>query len=170
MLLTVFDTLGIDWLGLGTNVHILVHWSRGYTVYCICFRLHRSWNKFTIFFKKHWDIAKWVALGEVILEARVFLLALIIVRAANRPANYDSDDKFIDARQGVRQPLIRPAPPATGVPVTGALDQRPRKNDAWSTRMREKIWIHLISVRCGRRCSSRRLRRLESELRFDFRS
>uniref|UniRef100_A0A7N0RCR6 Tobamovirus multiplication protein 2A n=1 Tax=Kalanchoe fedtschenkoi TaxID=63787 RepID=A0A7N0RCR6_KALFE len=92
------------------------------------------------FLKEHWNIAKWVALGAVILEALVFLLALI-VRAANRPADYDSDDEFINARQGVRQPLIRPAPPATGVPVAGALDQRPSRNDAWSTRMREKYGL-----------------------------
>ncbi|CAM8908367.1 unnamed protein product [Rhodiola kirilowii] len=92
------------------------------------------------FLKKNWNIAKWVALGAVILEALVFLLALI-VRAANRPDDYDSDDEFINARQGVRQPLIRPAPPANGVPVAGATDQRPNRNDAWSTRMREKYGL-----------------------------
>lgn len=71
----------------------------------------------------------------------MFLLALM-VRAANRPVEYDSDDEFIVSRQQIRQPLInRPPPPATGVPVVaGALDQRPpSRNDAWSTRMREKV-------------------------------
>lgn len=72
------------------------------------------------------------------LQALVFLLALM-VRAANRPAEYDSDDEYIASRQQIRQPLLsRPPPPpqpAAGVPV----DQRPSRNDAWSTRMREKV-------------------------------
>eukprot|EP00262_Sarcandra_glabra_P021222 TRINITY_DN883_c0_g1_i1.p1 TRINITY_DN883_c0_g1~~TRINITY_DN883_c0_g1_i1.p1 ORF type:complete len:282 (+),score=32.61 TRINITY_DN883_c0_g1_i1:112-957(+) len=93
------------------------------------------------FLKSNWKIAKWVALGAVILEALVFLLALI-VRAANRPVEYDSDDEYIASRTGVRQPLInRQGVPATGVPVASALDQRPSRNDAWSTRMREKYGL-----------------------------
>ncbi|KAK4758281.1 hypothetical protein SAY87_019582 [Trapa incisa] len=93
------------------------------------------------FLKEHWDILKWVALGIVILEALVFFLALI-VRAANRPVEYDSDEEYIP-RQQIRQPLIgRPPPPPTVVPVAGALDQRPPgRNDAWSTRMREKYGL-----------------------------
>lgn len=73
-------------------------------------------------------------------QALLFLLALV-VRAANRPAEYDSDDELIAPRQQIRQPLInnRPAVPAAGVPVAGASDQRPNRNDAWSTRMREKV-------------------------------
>ena len=63
-----------------------------------------------------------------------------MVRAANRPVEYDSDEEFIASRQQIRQPLIsRQAAPATGVPVAGTLDQRPSRNDAWSTRMREKV-------------------------------
>ncbi|KAM3263866.1 Tobamovirus multiplication protein 2A [Capsicum annuum] len=96
------------------------------------------------FLDEHWKIVKWVALGAVILEALIFLLALI-VRAANRPADYDSDDEYIGGpRQQIRQPLIsNRAPPnaATGVPVTGTLDNRPSRNDAWSTRMREKYGL-----------------------------
>ncbi|XP_044494738.1 tobamovirus multiplication protein 2A-like [Mangifera indica] len=93
------------------------------------------------FLKEHWTIVKWVALGIVVLEALIFLLALV-VRAANRPVEYDSDDEFIAPRQQVRQPLLnRPPAPATGVPVAGALDQRPSRNDAWSTRMREKYGL-----------------------------
>nr|DAD18189.1 TPA_asm: hypothetical protein HUJ06_019652 [Nelumbo nucifera] len=91
------------------------------------------------FLEKNWKIAKWVALGAVVLEALLFLLALV-VRAANRPADYDSDDEYIAPRSTVRQPLInRQGVPATGVPVACALDQRPSRNDAWSTRMREKV-------------------------------
>jgi hypothetical protein len=94
------------------------------------------------FLEDNWEIIKWVALGVVILEAVLFLLALII-RAANRPAQYDSDDEYIGGpSQQIRQPLInRPPAPVTGVPVAGALDQRSSRNDAWSTRMREKYGL-----------------------------
>ncbi|GAV80862.1 Tetraspannin domain-containing protein [Cephalotus follicularis] len=93
------------------------------------------------FLKEHWNIVKWVALGAVILEALVFLLALL-VRAANKPIDYDSDDELIAPRQQIRQPLVnRPPLPATGVPVAGSLDQRTSRNDAWSTRMREKYGL-----------------------------
>ena len=73
------------------------------------------------------------------LQALLFLLALV-VRAANRPPEYDSDDELIASRQQIRQPLVnRPPVAATGVPVAGTIDQRPSRNDAWSTRMREKV-------------------------------
>ena len=74
------------------------------------------------------------------------MLALL-VRAANKPVEYDSDDELIAPRQQIRQPLINRQPaPATGVPVAGTLDQRPSRNDAWSTRMREKvIFLHIES-------------------------
>lgn len=100
-----------------------------------------DFNMIYDFLKENWNIVKWVALGVVILQALIFLLA-IIVRAANRPVEYDSDDELIAPRQQIRQPLInRPTPPATGVPVAGSLDQRPSRNDAWSTRMREKYGL-----------------------------
>ncbi|KAG4987668.1 hypothetical protein AAZX31_11G040600 [Glycine max] len=94
------------------------------------------------FLIENWNIMKWVALGIVIFEALLFLLALI-VRAANRPADYDSDEEFINPRQQVQQPLLNrlPAGPATGIPVAGTIDQRPSRNDAWSTRMREKYGL-----------------------------
>ncbi|CAJ1928926.1 unnamed protein product [Sphenostylis stenocarpa] len=93
------------------------------------------------FLSENWNIVRWVALGIVIFQALLFLLALI-VRAANRPADYDSDEEFINPRQQVRQPLLnRPAAgPTTGLPVTGT-DQRPSRSDAWSTRMREKYGL-----------------------------
>lgn len=73
------------------------------------------------------------------LQALLFLLALV-VRAANRPPEYDSDDELIASRHQIRQPLVnRPPVPAAGVPVAGTIDQRPSRNDAWSTRMREKV-------------------------------
>ncbi|CAL9052340.1 tobamovirus multiplication protein 2A [Musa acuminata AAA Group] len=93
------------------------------------------------FLEENWKIAKWVALGAVILEALVFLLALI-VRAANRPVEYDSDDEYIAQSSGIRQPLInQQGAPATGMPVSGTLDQRPSRHDAWSQRMREKYGL-----------------------------
>nr|GMD82173.1 tobamovirus multiplication protein 2A [Ipomoea batatas] len=95
------------------------------------------------FLEDNWKIVKWVALGVVVLEALMFLLALV-VRAANRPADYDSDDEYIGGpRQQIRQPLInnRQPAPVTGVPVAGTLDSRPSRNDAWSARMREKYGL-----------------------------
>ncbi|XAR54845.1 hypothetical protein NMG60_11030155 [Bertholletia excelsa] len=94
------------------------------------------------FLEENWDIIRWVALGIVILEVVLFVLALI-VRATNRPTEYDSDDEYIGGpRQQIRQPLInRPPVPPSGVPVAGTLDNRPSRNDAWSTRMREKYGL-----------------------------
>lgn len=83
------------------------------------------------------------------MQALLFLLALI-VRATNRPAEYDSDDEYINGpRQQARQPLInRPPVPAPGVPAAGALDQRSSRTDAWSTRMREKVQICYVWLLC----------------------
>ncbi|XP_075487015.1 tobamovirus multiplication protein 2A-like [Primulina tabacum] len=94
------------------------------------------------FLQKHWKISRWIALGIVIFEAIIFLLALV-VRATNRPSDYDSDDEFVERpRQQIRQPFInKQSGPATGAPATGALDQRPSRNDAWSARMREKYGL-----------------------------
>ncbi|KAL6348513.1 hypothetical protein AAG906_013133 [Vitis piasezkii] len=79
------------------------------------------------------------------LSSLLFVLTLE-VRAANKPDDYDSDDKFIAQRQSVRQPLInRPPVAATGVHVAGAIDQRPSRNDAWSTRIREVVYGALFS-------------------------
>ncbi|KAE8722538.1 Tobamovirus multiplication protein 2A [Hibiscus syriacus] len=93
------------------------------------------------FLQENWSIARWVALGIVVLEVLIFLLALM-VRAANVPADYDSDDEFIAPRQKIRQPLIHRQPfPVTDVPVAGGFDQRPGRTDAWSARMREKYGL-----------------------------
>lgn len=93
------------------------------------------------FLEKNWSICRWVALGAVVLQVLVFLLALM-VRCANSPAEYDSDDEYIAGPRQQRQPLIsRQAGPATGVPVTPTLDTRPSRNDAWSARMREKYGL-----------------------------
>ncbi|XP_023752816.1 tobamovirus multiplication protein 2A [Lactuca sativa] len=93
------------------------------------------------FIEKNWNICRWVALGAVVLQVLVFLLALM-VRAANSPEDYDSDDEYIAGPRQQRQPLIgRQPPPAAGVPVPGTLDSRPSRNDAWSARMREKYGL-----------------------------
>ncbi|CAI8609461.1 unnamed protein product [Vicia faba] len=101
-----------------------------------------NFNMLYDFLRENWTIVKWVALGIVIFEALLFILALI-VRAANRPTDYDSDEEFINPRQQARQPLLnnRPAGPAPGVPVTGTVDPRSNRNDAWSARMREKYGL-----------------------------
>lgn len=94
------------------------------------------------FLKENWKIARWVALGVVIFQVLLFLLALV-VRAMNKPAEYDSDDEIIGTARStsIRQPLIHSQnAPATGVPVP-TLDQRASRNDAWSQRMREKYGL-----------------------------
>jgi len=94
------------------------------------------------FLKENWEIARWVALGVVVFEAVLLLLALA-VRAMNKPAEYDSDDEIIAIGRSptIRQPLIHTQNvPATGVPVP-TLDQRASRNDAWSQRMREKYGL-----------------------------
>ncbi|XP_010538377.1 PREDICTED: tobamovirus multiplication protein 2A-like [Tarenaya hassleriana] len=94
-----------------------------------------------MFLQDNWKIVKWVALGAVVLEALLFLLALM-VRAANAPPDYDSDDDIIVPRQQIRQPFLNRQPvTATGVPVTTAIPQPPSRDDAWSTRMREKYGL-----------------------------
>ncbi|XP_074588244.1 tobamovirus multiplication protein 2A-like [Curcuma longa] len=93
------------------------------------------------FLDDNWKIAKWVAIGAIIFEGLLFVLALV-VRAANRPTEYDSDDEYIAPRSTIRQPLVnRQGAPATGVPVLGSFDHRPSRNDAWSQRMREKYGL-----------------------------
>ncbi|TVU31605.1 hypothetical protein EJB05_23324 [Eragrostis curvula] len=97
------------------------------------------------FLKENWEIARWVALGVVVFEALLFLLALV-VRAMNKPAEYDSDEELIIGRNTGRSSSIRqPLNPSQNVPVTGVpvpqLDQRASRNDAWSQRMREKYGL-----------------------------
>lgn len=72
------------------------------------------------------------------VQVLAFLLA-VIMRASNSPADYDSDDEYIGPRSSsIHQPLINRQVPAAGLPVAaGSLDQR---SNAWSTRMREKVW------------------------------
>ncbi|CAD5197116.1 unnamed protein product [Musa acuminata subsp. malaccensis] len=94
-----------------------------------------------IFLEHHWKIAKCVALGAVVLEALVFLLALI-TKAVNMPAEYDSDDEYIAPRYGIREPLIiGQGIPATGVPVHSTLDQHPSSTVAYIHRLREKYGL-----------------------------
>ncbi|KAJ0458746.1 hypothetical protein HanHA89_Chr16g0641291 [Helianthus annuus] len=97
----------------------------------------REFDTIYHFLRMNWNIYKWVALGVVILQALIFLLALM-VRAANAPAEYDSDNEYINGPRQQRQPLIiRQQVPATGIPVTtGPLDSSPSRNDAWSARMK----------------------------------
>lgn len=80
------------------------------------------------------------------MQVLLFLLA-VVVRAINKPAEYDSDDDIIGTARStsIRQPLIHSQNvPATGVPVP-TLDQRASRNDAWSQRMREKVHYSMSS-------------------------
>lgn len=94
------------------------------------------------FLEKHVKIVRWVALGIVILQVFAVILALV-VKAANRgPEDYDSDDEYIATRPGnVRQPLINRQGTQVATVSTPGSEQRTSRNDAWSTRMREKYGL-----------------------------
>lgn len=94
------------------------------------------------FLEKHVKIVRWVALGIVILQVFAVILALV-VKAANRgPEDYDSDDEYIATRPGnVRQPLINRQGTQVATGSTPGSEQRTSRNDAWSTRMREKYGL-----------------------------
>lgn len=94
------------------------------------------------FLEKHVKIVRWVALGIVILQVFAVILALV-VKAANRgPEEYDSDDEYIATRPGtLRQPLINRQGTQVATVSTPGSEQRPARNDAWSTRMREKYGL-----------------------------
>lgn len=64
-----------------------------------------------------------------------------MVKAANRgPEEYDSDDEYIATRpSNLRQPLINRQGTQVAVVSTLGSEQRTSRNDAWSTRMREKV-------------------------------
>jgi len=100
-----------------------------------------NFEKIYDFLDDNWDFIRWAALGIVTLQAIVFLLALI-VRATNMPADYDSDDEYFPPRPSFQHPLIeRQYPAVTGAPVASNIEQRSIRNDAWSTRMREKYGL-----------------------------
>lgn len=94
------------------------------------------------FLEKHVKIVRWVALGVVILQVFAVILALV-VRAANRgPAEYDSDDEYIATRPGsIRQPLINRQGAQVATVTAPGSEPRTSRNDAWSTRMREKYGL-----------------------------
>lgn len=94
------------------------------------------------FLEKHVKIVRWIALGVVILQVFAVILALV-VRAANRgPEEYDSDDEYIATRPGtMRQPLLNRQGTQVATVATPSSEQRTSRNDAWSTRMREKYGL-----------------------------
>lgn len=71
------------------------------------------------------------------MQALLFTVA-IIVQSGNQ-TDYDSDDEYIGARSGIRQPLVNQQAAAAADPRVPNLDYRPIRNDAWSQRMREKV-------------------------------
>lgn len=94
------------------------------------------------FLEIHVKIVRWVALGIVILQVFAVILALV-VKAANRgPEEYDSDDEYLATRStSVRQPLINRQGAQVAAVSTPGSEQRTSRNDAWSTRMREKYGL-----------------------------
>lgn len=88
-----------------------------------------------------WIVTPKLKLMPTDLQQAVLFLLALVVRAMNKPVEYDSDDEIIAIGRSptIRQPLIHAQNvPATGVPVP-TLDQRASRNDAWSQRMREKV-------------------------------
>ncbi|KAJ7566850.1 hypothetical protein O6H91_02G121200 [Diphasiastrum complanatum] len=119
----------------------------------------------TIFFDHHWEqdipkdptgefehlkdfvmenfkLCKWVGLGVVVVEALSLLFAMIFqaVVSGARRTGYDSDDDYV-APRSYRQPLLN-RQPTQGANVTATSDSRPPRNDAWSTRLREKYGLN----------------------------
>jgi len=92
------------------------------------------------------DICKWVSLGVVLLEVLGLFFAFVLrAVSANARRDYDSDEDYLPARSAPRQPAgNRQAnqanpPSAPGANFEeGSISKRALRNDAWSTRMREK--------------------------------
>jgi hypothetical protein len=81
-----------------------------------------------------------VFISCIFLQALLFTLA-IIVQSGNQ-ADYDSDDEYIglpSGQAGLRQPLVNQQQAGTN-PQVPNLDYRPIRNDAWSQRLREKVY------------------------------
>ncbi|KAJ7534776.1 hypothetical protein O6H91_12G003400 [Diphasiastrum complanatum] len=94
------------------------------------------------FVKSHLSICKWVALAVVVVEALSLFLALILRPMVSGPQrSYDSDDDYLPSRSAVRQPLLNRQPTQGNGPSATPTDARPVRNDAWSTRMREKYGL-----------------------------
>jgi hypothetical protein len=94
-------------------------------------------DKVEKFVQDNLDICKWVALGVLIVEALGLFFAMTLRAISNdsRPG-YDSDEEF-----SPRQPLLNrqnnQAAPQPGAPPP-APSRAAVRNDAWSSRMREK--------------------------------
>jgi hypothetical protein len=81
----------------------------------------------------------------------VLFTVALIVQSGNQ-ADYDSDDEYIAPRSSTRQLLVNKQPVAD--PRVPNLDYRPIRNDAWSQRMREKVYsVHqslsvILNIEC----------------------
>jgi len=92
--------------------------------------------------KKIW-FCSWQVLG-------LFFAFVLRAVSANARRDYDSDEDYLPARSAPRQPAgNRQAnqanpPSAPGANFEeGSISKRALRNDAWSTRMREKVHISL---------------------------
>lgn len=93
------------------------------------------------FLETHLKIVKWVALGIVILQVFAMIIALAIKSVTVGPGDYDSDDEYLAPRSGMRQPLLNRQGTPVAAGSTPVPEQRATRNDAWSTRMREKYGL-----------------------------
>ncbi|CAK9207284.1 unnamed protein product [Sphagnum jensenii] len=102
-------------------------------------------DKVEAFVEDNLNICKWVALAVVGMEILGLFFAMILraVSSNARRTGYDSDDDYLAPRSNGRQPLlnrqVNQSNPATTPGSTA--DNRPVRNDAWSTRMREKYGL-----------------------------
>jgi hypothetical protein len=99
-------------------------------------------DKVQKFVEENLDICKWVALSVVVLEVLgLFFATVLRAVSASAQRDYAIDEDYLAAsssQQPVanRQPIQAAAPNSTpGAPS----EARSPKNDAWSTRMRDKF-------------------------------
>jgi hypothetical protein len=99
-------------------------------------------DKVQKFVEENLDICKWVALSVVVLEVLgLFFATVLQAVSASTQRDYAIDEDYLAASSS-RQPVAnrQPIQAATPNSTPGAPSEaRSPKNDAWSTRMRDKV-------------------------------
>ncbi|EFJ26409.1 hypothetical protein SELMODRAFT_172827 [Selaginella moellendorffii] len=99
-----------------------------------------EFDRIAHFIKRNFAICKWVALGVIILEALSLFLAIVLRSVAlGAQRGYDSDDDM--PVRNTRQPLLNRQATQSNATPSAPAESRPPRNDAWSTRMREKYGL-----------------------------
>ncbi|KAH9540128.1 hypothetical protein CY35_15G093800 [Sphagnum magellanicum] len=102
-------------------------------------------DKVEAFVEDNLNICKWVALAVVGMEILGLFFAMILraVSSNARRTGYDSDDDYLAPRSNGRQPLLNRQVNQSNPPTApgSTADNRPVRNDAWSTRLREKYGL-----------------------------